>query len=72
MRIRYPAEDRLTVNRLEVEFLQSPERKGDTLASVSREEGATIFADYPDAFVRFLKARSIQVTLLDKKPLSAA
>jgi hypothetical protein len=73
MRISYPAEDRLTVeSRLEVEYLQSPERKGEMLASASRQDGVTMFADYPDAFVKFLKARGIQVTLLDKKPLSAA
>ena len=46
MRINYPAEFRLEVNRLEKEFLLSPQGKGWLLNSASRQDGTMMFADY--------------------------
>jgi hypothetical protein len=66
MRINYPAEFRLEVNRLEAEFLQSPQGKGRLLQSASRQDGSMMFADYPaEEFVIFLEARGVPVVHID-------
>jgi hypothetical protein len=62
MRINYPAEFRLEVNRLEAEFLQSHQGKGRLLQSASRQDGSMMFADYPaEEFVTFLEERGVPV-----------
>jgi hypothetical protein len=59
--IKYPAEHRLEVYRLEGEFMRTPQGKGWHLHSVSREEGAMILASYPAEFLTFLGEHGIQV-----------
>jgi hypothetical protein len=60
--IKYPAELRSEVNRLEGEFVSSPQGKGWLLQSVSRQEGSMMLASYPPEFVTFLEEHGIRVT----------
>lgn len=59
--IKYPAEHRLEVNRLEGEFMSSPEGKGWNLPSVSRQEGSMMLVSYPTEFVTFLERHGIRI-----------
>jgi hypothetical protein len=62
MWIRYLAEHRLTVeSRLESEFMMTPQGKGWTFPSVSRQDGSLMLADYPAEFVTFIETHGIEV-----------
>jgi hypothetical protein len=66
MRINYPAEFRLEVNRLEKEFLLSPQGKGWLLNSASRQDGTMMFADYRWAKGDYAKLPSFAADLLSR------